>query len=237
VKLEGPELEALVERLRAGDKSAAEQVIIQAVPLARGLARKYIRFNQEKKEDIYAAAMLGLCQAVDFALQGRLKDNNIGPYINVTVRRFIRTFLEKDHLIHVPKDSWNKMIKSLNLDDMQPYDRMIALRKLKAKFLVFQGSKQKADGEFLADGRSGLAILSHDPDFLTQEEILLKMRLTRFESKLLEMRGQGMTQTEIAEHFSKSQPYINQTLKKLQARYRLVQRAYPEFPEPPEEYV
>jgi RNA polymerase sigma factor (sigma-70 family) len=70
--------------------------------LVRSIGIWYAKRNRRAADDLVSAAYLGLCQAVAWAPE-RLKDNNITPYIVVTVHRFCREAIEADHTVIVER--------------------------------------------------------------------------------------------------------------------------------------
>jgi len=108
-RLPEDEVIALVQQLRAtGDKDARDKLIASHMPLAAWVARRYAYHHPNRTEDILSAGFLGLTQAVDWAAV-RLKDDHITPYISVTVKRFIRDFIEADSLMPIPRKTFKKM--------------------------------------------------------------------------------------------------------------------------------
>jgi len=227
------ELTELVQQLRDGDNSVSESIIIHFLGLARSLSRHAVIRHPHKTDDIRAAAIFGLVQAVRWAPL-RMYDNRIGPYITTTVRRFIREFLERDHIIRVPKDEWAKMVERLNLEELNDYEREKALRELKIIQHVFQtcdygDDYSSGDGDFI-----GSRAFVFDEETIIVEDMKRYLKLTYFERCVLDFRMQGYTLKEVGAKLSKSDVAIHNTLKKLQLRYRIIQRAHPTLPEPPD---
>jgi len=228
------ELAELVQQLRDGDDSVSERIIIHFLGLARSLSRHAVIRHPHKTDDIRAVAIFGLVQAVRWAPL-RMYDNHIGPYITTTVRRFIREFLERDRIIRIPKDEWIKMVKRLNLDELDEYQSEKALKELKIIQHVFQtcdygdDKTSSGDGDFI-----GSRAFIFDQENITAQDMKRFLNLTYFERAILDFRMCGYTLKEVGIRLNKSDVTIHKTLRKLQERYRTIQRAHPSLPEPPD---
>ena len=60
IKLGGPEVETLVKRLKLGCNEAFKQLCLLGIPLANYLSQRSASRHPGKREDIYAAAHLGM---------------------------------------------------------------------------------------------------------------------------------------------------------------------------------
>ena len=72
------------------DKDA---LIIEYMPVASNIARKYARYVEFK--DIEAEAFLGLVEAVNRIEQGKCKHENHGGYINKYITQYCHNYLKK----------------------------------------------------------------------------------------------------------------------------------------------
>jgi len=107
-RLDETSLKELVIRYKATkDETSREKLILHHVRLACYIAGRYIKHYKWREDDLIGAALLGLIQAVDWVPE-RLKDNNITPYIAVTVRRHVTDFLQNDHVINVKRKEFKK---------------------------------------------------------------------------------------------------------------------------------
>jgi RNA polymerase sigma factor (sigma-70 family) len=59
-------------------------------------------------DDMVGAAMMGICQAVDWA-STRVYDNNIMPYIYQTTERFVRDLIETRFVIQIPRKAFKAL--------------------------------------------------------------------------------------------------------------------------------
>ncbi len=228
--MDAEELETLVQTLRDGDDSVREEIILEFQGLARSLARHAVARHPQRADDIRAAAAFGLVQAVCWARE-RMYNNCIGPYITTTVRRFIRDFLERDHMIRVPRKEWMKMIKELDLENLDDWERMRVERTFYTAFLVISPSTEDGGG-FLEETPS-LAV--DDKDMSTIRDICDHLRLSIYEAQLIQKRMENYTLDEIALTLRKGKTTIYDDLKRIQRRYRIIQRTHPNLPTPPPE--
>jgi DNA-directed RNA polymerase specialized sigma subunit len=239
VTVDETELEALVQQLRDGDDSVSGRIILHFIGLTRSLSRHAVARHPEKADDIRAVAAMWLVKAVRQAPK-RMYNNNIGPYITSTVRMGIREYLQRDHILRIPKDAWAKMVESLKLDELDDYLRLKTLRELKKFNMVFQASIPDGRGGFLEDfigvggSQDEQAICHFDQPYLIAKEIRLFLKLTEFENVVLNRRLEGYTLKEIGAQLNTSYVTVHNTLKKIQTRYRTIQRAHPTLPEPPD---
>ena len=104
-RLTDEELEIRVKKLRAGDRSQIPIIIESHMHLACYIAGTYMWNKRAHREDLVSAAMEGVAQAVNW--HERLKDNQITPYIDSTVRRYLSQYIENQDLIRVPRRSWH----------------------------------------------------------------------------------------------------------------------------------
>ena len=227
--MDAVELETLVQALRDGDDSVRDEIILEFQGLARSLARHAVARHPQRADDIRAAAVFGLVQAVCWARE-RMYNNYIGPYITITVRRFIRDFLERDHMIRVPRKEWMKMIKELDLEELDDWHRMRVERTFYTAFLVISPSTD--EGSFLEETPS-LAV--DDKDMSTIRDICDHLRLSYYEAELIQKRMENYTLDEIALTFRKGKATIFDDLRRIQRRYRIIQRTHPNLPAPPPE--
>lgn len=237
-------LEQLVQQLRDGNNSVSKDIIIHFIGLTKSLSRHAIAQHPHKADDIRSVAVYGLVRAVKFAPR-KLYDNNIGPYITTAVRNTIREFLQKDHMIRIPKDAWYAMVAALKLDELDEYERERALKELKRNNMVFQASIPDGVGGYLEDfvkpewphkinRRQEAAICCFDTDLYIAQEMQRYLKLNKYEQQIIDMRLQRYTLQEIGETLQRSAVAIHKVIRKLQERYRTIQRAHPTLPEPPD---
>lgn len=94
-------LEELVTRLRAGDRTVADEIIKGHLRLVAGIVAEMVR-KRHKVDDAMGAALLSLVETVIERAPTALKDNNITPYVGSWVRHDIKDHLANDHVVRVP---------------------------------------------------------------------------------------------------------------------------------------
>lgn len=214
-----PEYEYLVEmpvseliqeviKVKAGDKPAIGRVITAHIKMIHRVCARYIYKYPRKREDIISSGMVGLTQAVVWSSQGRLIDLNITPYIVATVKRFIKDFLETDHLIPIPRHAFKEQIERLSIPEFLP--------------IVMTVSSITGDDEenYLED-----TFLSNDKHINPEtpiNEILDALNLTEFEKQVALMKAEGYTVREIGWRFEKSHVWIVKVLDEVEAKCRRI---------------
>lgn len=79
------------------------ELIKEHIDKIKPLISKYARRYPKKASDIKSAAHLGLCQAVEWIMEGRAAHGNYTGYIILTVKSFITNFIIHDHVVYIPK--------------------------------------------------------------------------------------------------------------------------------------
>lgn len=207
-KIPAEELEELVIKLRAGDSSVAPRIMQGHIRLACQIAGRYMWAYGRKSDDIICAAMLGIAQAVQWARE-RMHDNNIAPYITTTVHRHIADYLEKDHLIPIPRSQFRKAIKEQKDIDFVPL------------YFQFKPTMADMDNSVAHDDRE----YDFEPgiiDFenaLECEDFYAELELTDTERKVINLRIENYTMKEIGEHLGLSKMRISQLINGLQDKF------------------
>jgi len=182
IDITAEELDSLVTRYRAGDDSCRGDLILAHIDTAQVTAIHYYMKYPNKYFDIISSAYLGLCQAVTWA-QKKLVDNNITPYIIVTIRRFISEYIDDDSLIRIPRSAIRKMLK-LNDDEIEA---------------MFPKTIDNIDVKNQAD----------KPQFyIDVYEVINRLGLTNREKQILKLRVQGFTYREIGDELQIDHAWI-----------------------------
>ncbi len=202
------ELAQHVVKVKAGDKVAIGHVITAHIRMVHRACEHYIYKHPHKRDDINSSGMLGLTQAVVWASQGRLHDLQITPYIMSTVIRFVTEFLEKDHLIPIPRHAFQQQIEHLTIPEFLP--------------IVMSVSSISGDDE---ENQLEDVFLSNDKHIdgeVPLDEILDALNLTEFEKQVAVMKADGYTVREIGWRFEKSHVWIIKVLDGIEAKCRRI---------------
>lgn len=193
------EITELVKQLRNG-VDASDKLIELLTPLALRTAKRYSIFNQNKIEDIRSCAMLGLVQAIRWAPE-RLYDDNIQGYVVETCKRFIREFLENDHLIPVKKDALKKGASI-------PVVYSIQARK-------FRNPETEENNDPPAQPK--------ESESIEYQEVICTLSLSDKEFKALTLRLKGYTLQEIGQlmGYANHSPIVR-ILKSIGNKYRRI---------------
>ena len=95
------QLAVLVPRLRAGDTSAHEEIILGHVHLAISIAGRYARSSPHNVDDLISESIYGIIYAVKTAAE-KLVDDSITPWIISCCHRFIIRYLSRDSVVRIP---------------------------------------------------------------------------------------------------------------------------------------
>lgn len=98
------DLDKLVDRLRSGDATVKESIILGHLRLAVSLARRMIYHHPDQSMQIMSDAMFGVVAAVERS-QEKLRDNNITAYIASSIISKIRNGLEKRFIVRIPRSA------------------------------------------------------------------------------------------------------------------------------------
>jgi len=198
----------LVKVLRTGDTSVSEEIITGHMRLAAYLAGRNMYGGNHFEEDMLSAAFFGVVQAVNWAAQGRLRDNNITPYIVITCLRFIKQFKESDRLIRIPRKTFKKML----LKSDNPQDVLLN----PVSFNTYS-----ADGDDVKPIESCKLKEPCTEDLyyeMEYQELCDSLQLSTRTRQILELRFLGYTFREIGEEFELSHNAIFLLIEKLKSK-------------------
>ena len=194
------QLTQYVSKVKVGDQEAIGHVITAHIKLVHRVCGRYIYKYPRKREDIISSGMLGLTQAVVWASQGRLVDLQITPYIVATVKRFVTEFLERDHLIPIPRHAFHQQMKIL---------------PIAMSVISISGDDEENQLEDM--------YLNHDKYINTEvplDEILDALNLSEFEKQVALLKAEGHTLREIGWRFEKSHVWISKVLDDIEVKCR-----------------
>lgn len=200
------QLNDLVIKLCHEDKRAHVMgaIIKGHIRLASQIAGRYMWKHPHKTEDIVAAAMHGLVQAVEWAPE-RLHDHNITPYIVTTIHRFISEYLERDHLVRIPRDTYKK--------------RLLTHKYLPITFPI-DPRKEDDEENYEHDTIGSLEPSVYDVDKPIEfDDLCNRLDLNYEERKIINLRVKGYDHEEIAQIIGKKRQWVGFVLGKLQERY------------------
>lgn len=200
------ELAPLVDQLRQGNEAVKATIIANHMRLAMAIVAKYTGRYPYLIDDMVGAAMMGICQAVDWA-PTRLYDNNITPYIYQTVERHIRDLIETRFVINIPRKTFKTLyeeegaflpivqtIHSTKFDEDNPHDDYDLLDEI------------------------ALKRVEEYPMFF--EELLESLALTARERMIIDLLIEDYNQTEIAQLIGVSSERVRQIRMEIGTRLK-----------------
>ena len=106
------EMQKLVVRLKAGDRSVINTLVLGNMKIAVYIAGLYRRYAINKEKDLVSEAYLALLKATHKAAEGALTDDNYIRYAAFRIHRACGNFVVVDKLIKIPETSkWRKSLK------------------------------------------------------------------------------------------------------------------------------
>lgn len=203
--------EVMVQSVRNGDKLVAEKIILLHLPMAKKIIRTMRRRNlRSKATGIESAGMYGLVLAVARA-PNKLYNNIITPYIASIIRSEIRSFLEHDHLVQIPRDEFRKLIIEHEGEiDFVP--------------LYHSASPAYVDdiGEYHREDCSSMFKFSTKEHYEAMETaaILQEIGVTDREKEVVLLRLRNYTMQEIANQLGTTAPTVYNCLVRIQKKWR-----------------
>jgi RNA polymerase sigma-B factor len=228
------ELRSLLSRCSAGDPRAREAVVVELLPYARFLARKFIG-RGEPLEDLYQAASLGLIKAVD--AYDPEKGSSFVRYAEFRIlgeiRNHFRAVTQRVHLPRSLQDRARSVARAreelrASLGAEPTTEAVAELLKLspaqvgEADEALRAGRPKSLDatvaGKEDEDGNSAEWIGQPDPGYERVEDALwcrdALRRLSPRERDVVVLRyGGELTQTDIARRVGVSQMHVSRLLR------------------------
>jgi len=197
----------LIGRLRNGciTQIEREELGCSYIKLALRMAARYSRQRPEKGDDYASAALFGIAYALDRAKE-KLYDDNLTAWVIVNIRRFIRQFYEKDHLVRVPATTYSKAKKQG--------------RELRTVTAVVMDEREIDSGNNEKHLSKCYKIRSTIAGgFLALKEMLGLSAKSDRDRIILEKRSQGYTDAEIGQQLGISTAYVHRLRKEMEDRF------------------
>ena len=190
-KLTASELTDFVKRLKEGDTSATEPIILGHLGLTIQIVGRYVSYFPLKSDDLMSVASLALTEAVHkFA---GLQHDNITGYIVGTIHGRISDYLkEEDHTVKISSHGRKQALAKAKEEDSE----VVFTKSYNIEFITndkIQGARHMSRISYSVS------------DELEYAEIIEKCNFTRFEFLVYERLMEGMKETDIAKelHYSK----------------------------------
>jgi RNA polymerase sigma-B factor len=231
----------LLERAHGGDQEARAALVDRFLPLARQLARRYVR-GSEQLDDLNQVASLGLLKAID-----RFDPTRQTAFSSFAVPTILgelkRHFRDKGWSVRVPRDLQELAVKLEPVSEellrelgRSPTTAEIAGRLDTTTELVLEAREASAayravsldrprDDEDEGTDPLGDAVGIEDPGFGVAEDAATVERLMRVlserEREVLRLRfAEDLTQAEIGARVGVSQMHVSRIIRQAIARLR-----------------
>jgi RNA polymerase sigma factor (sigma-70 family) len=219
----------LSRKALARDRRVVPDICDAYLPEALKIAKFFSRGRFSKRDDIMGAAMHGLVVAATSACTGSLYDTNLDKYVRVTIRSYVRNFLQRDFIIPIPRKEFKR--RMLLVPDFSDWLLVTTNNKGLANSVFREGVVEvipiiqflgrELDNED-GDGDESLIDNIPAPAEVTREQIrdvLFQLGLSTRDARIIYMRLEGYTQGEIATKFSVTEPRICQILEEIRSRW------------------
>jgi len=198
------ELVKLVERLRSGDNSTIERIILGHLGLTIQIVGRYVSYFPNKSDDLMSVASVALTEAVG-RFPKTARNNNITGYIVSTIHGRISDYLkEEDRTVKISSHERKRVKEKSDEDHTVGF---LYTNSIEFDYLEKSNSRL---GDIL---RSNISYTV--PDNLEFQEIIDKCCFTRFEYLVYSKMMEGMTEAEISKEMRISKQRINIVKKDL----------------------
>ena len=205
-RLTDEELLDAVKKLKTGDPSAVEPLVLTHLGLTIQIVGRYVSYFPHKTDDLMGTATMSLVESVNkFSFVA--KDDNITGYIvsciHGSLARFVR---EQDHTIQISTRGFEKAVTKAKQENVQVSNFLAQTWNIDA--LTRGESEQRQEDNFIENISK-----YDDATSIEIEEIIVKCNFTRFEYLILQKLMQGVKETDIAKELNYSKQRISQVKK------------------------
>lgn len=201
------EVEIDIKKVKAGDADECEKAIKAHVGLALSIVGRYAPQAPHKVDDLVGASLLGVVKAVNwFSKPEKKEHDNLTGYIVVTVHRHIQDFLETDHIVRIPRSTLRKELKDIPEEERDAY-----YETLRPEVIY-------AHAEWMFPARRNNKLL------IIYNEIIREIIESETERYIIEKRGEGLRDWEIAKKLGLTKMRVGQIRHDLYERFRRILR-------------
>jgi len=199
--LDQTQLQALVAKLRSGDKTVEEQIILAHLGLTIQIVGRYVNFFPRKSDDLIGVATVALVEAVN-RFQYNATNDLITPYIVSCVHGQLSNYLKQDQTIRMTQHGFQKhknnmpimfSISAINEDEDKHLHELI-IRALRS--------------------------FDYHESAIEVEEVIRKLNFTRFEALVYRKLCDNMSEAEIGRELGYSRSRIYLVRREIAAKLR-----------------
>ena len=184
---------SILTKLKAGDMSVRDEVIEACMPTATKIANSFAAKHPRSADDIHSEAMYALCKAVKRISDGAMHTEEFKAYIEQSIRRNIKQFIQKDHLIYLPNWYYSQNIENAAITTIP---------------IVYTFDIREQDEENLEE----IAQLTFDaPAHDTGDNQIVNefcKTLTNLERRIIDLRAENYTLAEIGQKINKAESSV-----------------------------
>lgn len=223
-RVEGDRLEVLALKLREGltTHDEREEISKSFIRLALSVANRYAGGNSNKADDYASAGLFGIVWALEHAVE-KLNEyhvnepdvsasTHLSKWVSSCINRYIKEFRWKDHVVVVPQKAATKarsegkdiLVTTITGHTAPVNSSHDQLRKRKRSYTPeYEQKAYIKDSTKLAEVKELLELSVNDE----RDALIIQMRL------------EGYTDTEIAEHIGISCQAVSKRGAKIEERY------------------
>lgn len=218
------QLQEWVSMHRSGTKSFSQEIITAHMRLTMSIVSEFS--TPQRAADLEGVALLALVQAVAWAAPhtdsdgilraSRLYTDDITPYICVTIRRFIREFIDSDRSVYMPGRTFRHKAAKGEINQDGENDGMIAgVIRIVANI---EGDKISEDSDYTYS----VPVAPETEVSPELKELIAKAIRTPQERLIVARRRDGYTYREIAEEMGCHISNVGRICKDVEARFELL---------------
>ena len=213
------DLKIVVERLVAGDKDAEHEIIMEYMPLAEAVAKKFACRFRHKADDIYAQAYYGLCHGTHLAVTS-LYDEHIVPYLYRMIWGSVKKFIDRDHLIPIEPTAFKKKVQAiLEKDPNANPASFVPLILTYEEGDAYRDQNQNVASSSVTDWtRHADAFAIYDNPHFLYVDFLDHLKLTEQERRIVDLKVAGMRLREIGEVLGCSKQYVGKIVNDIRVK-------------------
>jgi len=183
------------------------------------LAKWFNRFNHHNYDDLHSAALLGAVQGIRWIAEGRCKHKDTRNYVLATMKRFVREYIEQDHLIVIP------------IKKVRRYRKANQDGKIPMIFTITQTYfREFGKEEFGAMGVSDPLNLRPTTEDVSEgmnfNELCIRFKLTDFEKEVVRRKMLGLGLEQIGKELGCSHMTVKRALESMKIKVKELYDAY-----------
>lgn len=214
-------LTSLVTRLKSGDTEVINEIVMGHLRLGLHIASRYGSLYPDKIDDIVGVMTLALVKYVRKARHA-LRDNNITPYLTTNIHEKILDFVENDHCVNMPSRTVRHYVYTGN-SKLDTVPVPIAIHK--DYYEEYESPNHQDIYKSPENSGSFVVLETTDENLIEINELLEKVTPDFIERRVIELRAQGYTYSEISPQVGYSVSSIHLIVNTVEKRFMRIYTA------------